>query len=138
MSAVGGAGALAAAAFTSSPLRGGMASSRPVKRTATRVLYRTFTWSSTAAKASIGAAFDSSPESRARRSGSAPSAAKQVTVEHRLQPFSPEYYRADAALFSYSAANAGACAVAGADPADPEAFVPKAAGDTNGAGPLVI
>ena len=66
------------------------------------------------------------------------SAAKQVTVEHRLQPFSPEYYRADAALFSYSAANAGACAVAGADPADPEAFVPKAAGDTNGAGPLVI
>ena len=42
---------------------------RPVNRIATRALYFMFTCSSTAANASIGAAFDSSPASTARRSG---------------------------------------------------------------------
>src|SRR5690606_18708292 len=43
--------------------------SMPVNFTAARVLYRTLSCRSTAAKASIGAAFDSSPASSGRMSG---------------------------------------------------------------------
>jgi exodeoxyribonuclease V gamma subunit len=53
----------------------------------------------------------------------APAARARLVVEHRLQPFSPEYYRGQGPLFSYSAANATACAAAGAAGAEPEPFV---------------
>ena len=47
---------------------------------------------------------------------------QRLLVEHRLQPFSPEYYRGDGPLFSYSAAHAVASA-ASRSAAAPAPFV---------------
>ncbi len=59
-----------------------------------------------------------------------------ITVEHRLQPFSPDYFVGTSRLFSYSAANAAGVAASAAR-SEPEPFADVSGGGEAG-GPLVV
>jgi exodeoxyribonuclease V gamma subunit len=55
--------------------------------------------------------------------------AHSAVTEHRLQPFSSEYFRAGTALFSYSAENCSASAIASSARSIPPPFISKQLGE---------